>query len=374
MAKDSGLPRGIYEKVSGSKIYWIRYTDSGGNERREKCGNITAAKAKLAIRHAEKAQGHTTYTHTHTVFGTLLDDAIAHAKSENDSYSVKDLKYKLDIIRGDFAGVSVAKITKASIVAWLEEQGENRAWSNATRNRYQAAWSLVFRVAIENKKVRENPAAGIKRRREDNARTRWLTPEEEQALTRAIEERFPSYVHVYLLALHTGMRASELLRSRVGDYDATTGMFRVRQKKVRTAPFFRYVPATPIAILAYKRLAEGRPNNSVLCCKQERGGDPDLTETRYWFEPCVEAAGLVDFLWHDLRHTYASRLVMGGEPLAAVSRYMGHQSITMTMRYSHLMQENHSKTIATMMSYYPQIATGTDSGTGTLQLVSKGRN
>lgn len=368
MAK--GFPRGIYEKVPGSQIYWIRYTDSGGNERREKCGNITAAKSRLAIRHAEKAQGLTTYTHRPSiVFGTLIDDTIAHAKSENDSYSVRDLKYKLDIIRSHFAGISVARITKASIVAWLEDQCDRRLWSNATRNRYQAAWSLIFRVAIENKKARENPASGIKRKREDNARMRWLTPQEEQALTRAIEERFPSYVHVYLLALHTGMRASELLRSKVGDYDANTGMFRVRQKKVRTAPFFRYVPATPIAMLAYKRLAEGKKNNEVLCCKQEAGGDPGLTETRYWFDPCVEAAGLVDFLWHDLRHTFASRLVMGGEPLAAVSRYMGHQSITMTMRYSHLMPENHTKTVNTMMSYYPQIATGTGDGTGTLELV-----
>lgn len=368
MAK--GLPRGIYEKVPGSKIYWIRYTDSAGKERREKCGNITAAKSRLDIRRSERHQGLQAEPTKTTLLGSLIDDAIAYAKSENDAYSARDLKYKMERIRADFGGVSATRITKSTVIEWLESETAKRLWSSASRNRYQAAWSLIFRVAIENRKLKENPAAKIKRRREDNQRTRFLSAEEEVKLTRAIEERFPRYVPVFILALHTGMRASELLRAKVGDYDETSGMFRVRQKKVRSSPTYRYVPATPIAVAAYLKLAAGKKEGAALCSKQERREDPDLRETRYWFDPCVEKASLVDFLWHDLRHTFASRLVMGGVPLAAVKDYMGHQSITMTTRYSHLSPSTHTKAVETMMGFYAS-ETGTETGTGTLKLVKK---
>lgn len=61
-----------------------------------------------------------------------------------------------------------------------------------------------------------------------------------------------------------------------------------------------------------------------------------MTEVTYWFNSCLEA-GIAVYQWHDNRQTACSRWVMGGVPLAAVASYVGHSTIQMTMRYSHLM-------------------------------------
>ena len=57
---------------------------------------------------------------------------------------------------------------------------------------------------------------------------------------------------------------------------------------------------------------------------------------RRWFESAIEIAGIKDFTWHCIRHTFASRLVAAGVPLKAVQELMGHKTIEMTARYAHL--------------------------------------
>src|SRR5215469_11983368 len=57
---------------------------------------------------------------------------------------------------------------------------------------------------------------------------------------------------------------------------------------------------------------------------------------REWFGNVLAAAGISNFRWHDLRHTFASRLVMAGVPLRVVQVLMGHKRIETTLRYSHL--------------------------------------
>lgn len=56
----------------------------------------------------------------------------------------------------------------------------------------------------------------------------------------------------------------------------------------------------------------------------------------HWFELALKAAGISNFRWHDIRHTFASWLVQDGVPLDRVSKLLGHKSLTMTMRYAHL--------------------------------------
>ncbi len=137
-----------------------------------------------------------------------------------------------------------------------------------------------------------------------------------------------------------------MFRSKVGDYDPKTRQFAIEQTKVHHGSQYRYIPASSRLVEAYKELAEGKSEGDLLCTKIEpRGGTHEMNRIHYWFIPCVRAAKLKKhFTWHDLRHTFASRLAGAGIPMPTLMQYMGHRSLQMTMRYSHLLPEYDAKT------------------------------
>ncbi len=90
----------------------------------------------------------------------------------------------------------------------------------------------------------------------------------------------------------------------------------------------RHVPLNATALHALVEL-RARNGHSELVCGSSRC-------PRYWFVPAIKAAELSDFTWHCLRHTFASRLVMAGVDIRTVAELLGHRTLAMTMRYTHL--------------------------------------
>jgi integrase len=356
------LPRGVFEKVPGSGVYWIQYFDYSGKRRREKAGTLGNAKKLLVSRRNDKLEGKLPEPRKVTKrssFSELIDAAKkSYAAESGNQKSIADMNCKLERIRGTLGQFPADQITPSQIRDWLKSEADEHEWKPASRNRYQSAISMVFRVAVDDGKLAKNPIAKLKKQKEDNQRDRFIDVNEERELLRVIRERYP-YAPLVELSIHSGMRLSELLRAKVADYDQRTGKLTVHQRKAKNAPPVRHVPLDPIGVAAYQALAGNRAKGEPLCVQMENGKEV-LTQVRYWFDPCVKAAGLVDFKWHDLRHTAASRWVMAGVPLAVVARYLGHANIQMTMRYSHLQPENDQRAMDAMMSYYNATATGTD--------------
>jgi len=89
-----------------------------------------------------------------------------------------------------------------------------------------------------------------------------------------------------------------------------------------------------------KAVLSARPSRlKSKCVFPGRTGLTPIDASNYYmrvFQPAVERAGIVDLHWNDLRHTFASRLVMAGIDLRSVQELMGHKTITMTLRYAHL--------------------------------------
>ncbi len=343
--KDKTLPRGIYRH--SDKMFGIRYTDAAGKHRTEKAGTLKMAERLLLHRQMEalrKKMPGSSGNAPGIKMNELIDDAINYVYTVYSKGAFAVFKAHTTAIRAEFGEADVSTMNRQRIINWLNSSQRERGWKGSTRNRYQVVLSTIFRVALDNKRIGLNPVEGVPRVQDDSKRIRFLSVDEEKALIEAIGPE-SSRVDAVVLAIHTGMRHGEQDRCLVGDYDPTTNMLAVRQTKVVNGSPYRYVPMTPYAVAAYYALAEGKVKGSKLCEEQ-------MVNWREWFGRALEKAGIEEFSWHCLRHTFASRLVMAGVPLAVVSNYMGHSGIQMTMRYSHLMPRVHTEAIDKMMSHY----------------------
>jgi site-specific recombinase XerD len=103
-----------------------------------------------------------------------------------------------------------------------------------------------------------------------------------------------------------------------------------------------------------------RTSPKALCQRAQTGEGPIFTAerggvrllgARHWYEDALAEAGIKNFTWHDLRRTFASRLVMAGVDLRTVAELMGHKRIQMTMRYAHLAPAHNSAAIEKLSAF-----------------------
>jgi integrase len=95
-----------------------------------------------------------------------------------------------------------------------------------------------------------------------------------------------------------------------------------------------HVPLNDAAIVAL-RVVHDRGDGRGRVFHSAKTGEP-LENGRHWFDEAVTETEIKNSRWHDLRHTFASRLRMKGAPLEDIADLLGHKSLTMTRRYAHL--------------------------------------
>ena len=203
-----------------------------------------------------------------------------------------------------FGDLPAENITKQDVTRWLVDREKKRDWKPATRNRWQAAFSLVFRVGLDNEKIERNPAARIKRKTEKNEKVRFLSPDEEARLRVAIVtgSRHPSlYLAALDIALHTGMRMSEEFSLTWSQVDLERRMIHLPTTKSGKP---HHVTLNAVALAAFETLKKTASGPYVF---PTRDG-VNVKTTRAWFDPAVERAEIKGVTWHTLRHTFASRL------------------------------------------------------------------
>ncbi|MHC4196901.1 MAG: site-specific integrase [Planctomycetota bacterium] len=171
------------------------------------------------------------------------------------------------------------------------------------------------------KKVRK-----VKLLKEPPGRLRFLSKEECQAL---IEVCSPHLRPIVVTALNSGMRKGEILRLRWEQVDLKHGFILLDITKNGER---REIPINSTLRATLEAIPHGPKSEYVFV---DRNGNP-FKDVKRSFRTACRRAGISDFRFHDLRHTFASHLVMGGVDITTVKELLGHKTLTMTLRYAHL--------------------------------------
>jgi site-specific recombinase XerD len=348
--------RGVFERVKGSNIWWIRYTNERGKRITSKVGTFAAAVHVYEQRTAAIRLG-VLLPHSPrrgVKFSDLVTDASKFA--EKHHRASKDFKQRANLAVEAFGDRAAESITTRELQDWIDEMAEEREWTGGTRNRFKSTLSTVFREGMRAGKINVNPARLIRRSKESLGRVRFLSYDEEAKLRKAIAATLPGRIKdegksafaQLDIALHTGMRKSEQFSATWNQVDLEKGFIYLSMTKNGTD---RFVTLNSAAVSVLKRLKVrhkklGLPPDSTLFHSKRDGL---IKNPRKWFATALEQAEIQDVTWHTLRHTFASRLVMAGVDLKTVQELMGHKTIAMTARYAHLAPTHKLRALETLV-------------------------
>ena len=334
----AGKPdRGIFEKVPGSGVWWIRYVDARGRYRREKAGTWHTADNLLTKRKNEALEGKKlpgkTLRQRVVLFNDIANDALTYSRSHKRSWC--DDESRMKRLKEWFGSREAESLTGPELEKRLSDVTTTEKWAASTYNHYRSLLMLTYREARRSGKVSANPARDIRHRKENNSRVRFLSRGENgeyARLVKVIREKYSEHLAEFIFGLNTGLRLSSQYGATYGMIDWTRNVLDIPRTKNDTPV---HIPLNGDVLVAIRSLPSWHERKGPIFRNQRHPEKPVLSND-HWFKPALKAAGISDFRWHDLRHTFASWLVQDGVPLDRVSKLLGHKSLTMTMRYAHL--------------------------------------
>lgn len=219
--------------------------------------------------------------------------------------------------------------------------------SGATTNRYLATLSHLFSIAVKEWSVAErNPVLSISKPKESRGRTRFLSDDERDALLDACaESQWHPLRALVLLALSTGARRGELVNLKWSDVDLKAGQAVVHETKNGDP---RVLPLVGKALEAIRELKLNDSAASPFVFAHPSGlPDPYYGFDGHWY-CALRVSGLKNFRFHDLRHSCASYLASQGASLLEIADVLGHRTMAMVKRYSHLASSHKHNVVARM--------------------------
>jgi integrase len=299
-------------------------------------------------------------------FGSFIDEVYGPWADAN----IKTAKATVARLRASFAEFLNRKL--ADITPWAVEKWRaariKAGTKSSTVNRDLDDLKSSLAKAVGWGHLEQSPIAAVKRARVDTARApRFLSDDEEARLRRALDEReericagrdsanawrrergydllpdfrrvaFADYLKpLVILSLQTGLRRGEMFALDWGDVDLKAARITVHGAKAKSGTT-RHIPLNSEA-LATLRGWRDQSVGSGLAFPSKGGGE--FNNVRRSWEGALAAAGVTRFRWHDLRHSFASKLVMAGVDLNTVRELLGHSDYKMTLRYAHLAPEH----------------------------------
>lgn len=315
--------------------YYVAFKDPNGRWIREAADTDKKGHAKAILVRRESEMFHARASGIPLQSDITLDgfkkEYLEHAEANKKPQSFRRDQSSLKRIIPAFGKLKLREITPGAVQRYVDKRlldkvGQKRISAQTVCNELNVL-SAMFREALRRELVAFNPVSRVKRPKEDNTIVRYLTPDEELRLFKVLPERLKPIVTT---ALHTGMRKGELLNLAWADVDLDQRLILVRNTKSNRK---RYIPMNDELLELLKGLAHTEEDLHVFVNQKTTDVYKDIKKA--WMN-AIAKAKIVKFRFHDLRHTFASRLVQAGKSLLAVQMLLGHKDVTTTQRYSHL--------------------------------------
>lgn len=368
MARKDAKDRGLFERPEGSGIWWIRYSDQHGREHRERIGSKAAARKAYELRKGEVRQFKFDPEQVTRKKVLLVEDLIKTHMELSENKSWRDDERNARRWSEFFKGIAADTVTAVQLERWKVDRAKTAA--KATVCRELSFIRRVFTRAVDSGLLKSNPAAKVEFYKLNNARDRFLEEDEERRLEAVMQ---PKHFRLVMLAIQTGMRRGEQFGARLEDVDLRQGFLKVQESKNGEAR--RVLLNSQAKSIVKQLIAEAKALGSIWLIPSQTGKSPLCANNfvKRVFEPALEQAEVEGFTWHDLRHTYGSRLAMAGVPLRTIQVLMGHKSIRTTERYAHLSPDHKVAAVEVLASRSysqqpppePSAGTGTEEATGT---------
>ena len=327
---------GVFKKQG---VYWIDYYFSGRRKRERIGPDKRLAETVFRKRKVEIAEGK--FLDKRKVprcsFNELALLYLEWAKVNHGGYASTHSRVKQ--LKEEFGDSQLSEITPLMVDTYVTRRAALR--KPATVNRELQILHHMFCKAQEWGKALDNPVKHQRPLRANNRRLRYLSLEEIERLLAIADE---SLRPLLITALHTGLRRGELFHLTWHDVDFKQGIIRVVRTKNGER---REIPTSATLQATLQRLPRRLDSEHVFPGKTGHG----LVDIRKRFRRALAEAEIEGFVFHDLRHTFASHLVMSGVDLMTVKEFLGHKDIKMTLRYAHLAPDYKRSAISRLDTY-----------------------
>jgi len=365
---------GVYYRESAKRkhrgkpdrIWWVAYPSPGGKTSWQRVGTSSGGMTDaLAARKREKFMSTAPPAKTrHITVADAVASYVAWRIAEGKDHK-RDLAHYNRHMADAFGALPISSITPAMLTEHKARlQALGTLGEQSILHAFAFCRAAVYHAEANGEHQGANPFRSNRRGRfrltpPENKRFRWFSPEEVEHILCGL--RGNQLHDMSLLALHTGMRAPEVIGLKASGLEPETGLawFVAKGKKQQSVPV---EPWLMQILLDYRR----QPGEHVF---QARDGGPLRYGIPHAFARCLNDLGLNDGVesamratFHTWRHTFASWLAQSGRvTLQELQELMRHERIDMTLRYAHLIP-GHQRRASSIISHRLD-ATGHDSGT-----------
>ena len=331
---------GVYKVTypgTGKVSYGVDYRDPGGRKsRRIVSDRKKVADAIWAKIHVELETG-AYYDRKQIKTFTIKDLIEKYLEWFRGRRSFETEKIHLSAIAAHFDHKIVCDITEHDVIAFRNVRQDTSTRNGTLRtpaavNREISVLKRLLGKAVTWGMARTNVASGVKPLKEPKGRLHYLEVEEAgRLLQEAVRSENPHLYPILLTALETGMRRGEIMKLRCPDLDIKTGRIYIPDTKIGEP---RHAPVSSRLMVVLSKIPP-RPDADYFFAGKD--GEP-YHDVRTSFENACRRAGIKDFHFHDLRHTFVTHMIDAGIDLYVIGKIVGHSNATMTERYGHLVK------------------------------------